>query len=30
MKIKPTITTLALMNLNLSAQIENQSSVNDF
>ena len=30
MKIKPTLTTLALMNLNLSAQIENQSSVNDF
>ena len=30
MKIKPTLTTLALMNLNLRAQIENQSSVNEF
>ena len=30
MKIKSTLTTLALINLNLSAQNENQLSVNDF
>ena len=30
MKIKPTLTTLALMNLNLTTQIEKQLSVNGF